>query len=165
MVCRPKEQGGLVIEVLQLKNKCLLTKWLFKLLTEKGMWQQLLHNKYLKNQTLAQVEVKPTDSPFWKGLLRVKNDFFNRGFFKIGDGSTVRFWEDVWLGNTPFASQYPSLYNIVQPKNVLVATVMAQTPLNISFRRTFNEYKWNQWVHLCQRLMTVRLSTSPDRFV
>jgi hypothetical protein len=78
IICRPKEQGGLGIEVLDLKNKCLLSKWLFKLLIEKGMWQQLLHNKNLKNQTLAQVEIKPTDSPFfWKGLLRVKNDFFN----------------------------------------------------------------------------------------
>jgi hypothetical protein len=68
MVCRPEDQGGLVIEV--------------KLLTEKGMWQQLLFNKYLKNQTLAQIEVKPDDSPFWKGLMRVKNDFYSGGFSK-----------------------------------------------------------------------------------
>jgi hypothetical protein len=61
-VCRPKDQGGLGIEVLELKNLCLLSKWPFKLLSEEGMWQQLLHNKNLKNKTLAQVEVKPTDS-------------------------------------------------------------------------------------------------------
>ena len=127
--CRPKDQRGLGIEVLELKNKCLLSKWLFKLLTEEGMWQQLLLNKYVKNKTLAQVEVKPMDSPFWKGLMRVKNE------------SSVRFWEDIWLGNVSLAQQYPSLYNIVQRKNVLVATVLAQRPLNISFRRSFNEGK------------------------
>jgi hypothetical protein len=55
------------------------------------MWQQLLHNKYLKNETLSQVEVKPTDSPFWKGLMHVKQDFFTRGYFKIGNGTTVCF--------------------------------------------------------------------------
>jgi hypothetical protein len=76
MVCRPKDQGGLGIEVLELKNKCLLSKWLFKILTEEGMWQQLITNKYIKNQTLAQVETKPSDSPFWKGLMHVKDDFF-----------------------------------------------------------------------------------------
>jgi hypothetical protein len=76
IVCRPKDQGGLGIEVLELKNMCLLSKWLFKLLQEEGVWQQLLHNKYIKNKTLAQVEVKPTDSPFWKGLMRVKPEFF-----------------------------------------------------------------------------------------
>jgi hypothetical protein len=47
IICRPKDQGGLGIEVLELKNKCLLSKWIFKLLFE-GVWQQLLHNKYIK---------------------------------------------------------------------------------------------------------------------
>jgi hypothetical protein len=165
IVCRPKDQGGLGIEVLELKNKCLLSKWLFKILTEEGMWQQILTNKYLKHQTLAQVEAKPTDSPFWKGLMRVKNDFFRRGFFKVGTGDSVRFWEDIWLGNTPLAQQYPSLYNIVQRKNIMVATVLAQTPLNITFRRSLNDYKWNQWLNLCQRLMGVELSNDSDKFV
>jgi hypothetical protein len=95
IVCRPKDQGGLGIEVLELKNLCLLSKWLFKLLHEEGMWQQLLHNKYIKNKTLAQVEAKPTDSPFWKGLMRVKPEFFKRGRFKVGNGISVRFWEDT----------------------------------------------------------------------
>jgi hypothetical protein len=165
MVCRPEDQGGLGIEVLELKNKCLLSKWLFKILTEEGMWQQLLSNKYLKNQTLAHVEGKPTDSPFWKGLMRVKDDFFSRGFFKVGNGSDTRFWEDIWLGDTSLAQQYPALYNIVQRKNVLVATVLAQNPLNIAFRRAFNENKWNQWINLCQRLMMVQLTNTPDKFV
>jgi hypothetical protein len=73
------------------KNRCLLSEWLFKFLNEDNMWQQLLHNKYLKNETLSQVEVKPTDSPFWKGLMHVKQDFFTRGYFKIGNGTTVCF--------------------------------------------------------------------------
>jgi hypothetical protein len=81
--------------VLEIKNKCLLSSWLFKLLTGEWMWQ--LYNKYIKDKTLSQVQEKPTDSPFWKGLMRVKNDFFNRGSFKVGDGTSVRFWEDIWL--------------------------------------------------------------------
>jgi hypothetical protein len=52
------------VEVLELINKCLLSKWLFKLLSEDGMWQELIHNKYLRDKTLSQVEEKPTDSPF-----------------------------------------------------------------------------------------------------
>jgi hypothetical protein len=31
IIYRPKDQGGLGIEVLELKNKCLLSKWLYKL--------------------------------------------------------------------------------------------------------------------------------------
>jgi hypothetical protein len=61
-ICRPKDQGGLGVEVLDIKNKCLLSKWLFKLMHEEGVWQELLHNKYLKNKTLSQVIANPTDS-------------------------------------------------------------------------------------------------------
>jgi hypothetical protein len=77
-----KGPRGLGIEVLELKNKCLLSKWLFKLLSDEGMWQQLLCNKYLKNKTLTQVEVKPTDSPFLKDLMHVKENFFQERFFQ-----------------------------------------------------------------------------------
>jgi hypothetical protein len=52
IVCRPKDQGGLGIKVLDVKNKCLLSKWLFKHLSEEGMWQELLSNKYLGSKTL-----------------------------------------------------------------------------------------------------------------
>jgi hypothetical protein len=50
--------------VLELKYKCLLRKYLVKLLTEEGMWQQLLHNKYLNNKTLEDDKAKLTDSLF-----------------------------------------------------------------------------------------------------
>jgi hypothetical protein len=75
VICRPKDQGGLGIEVLELKNKSLLCKWLYKLLNEDGMWQEILHKKYLHSKTLSQVSAKPNDSPFWKGLMNVKEDF------------------------------------------------------------------------------------------
>lgn len=114
IICRPKDQGGLGIENLEIKNKCLLSKWLFRLSTETdGMWAQILRNKYLQTKTLAQVTVRPNDSPFWKGLMRTKDTFFRRAKFVVGNGTTTRFWEDTWLGEMPLALQYPSLYNIV----------------------------------------------------
>src|SRR4051794_9230605 len=75
------------------------------------------------------------------------------------------FMEDIWLGDSPLSHQYPSLYNIVQHKNVLVATVLAQRPLNIAFIRMLNDYKFNLWLDLCQRLRTVQLSNEHDNFV
>jgi hypothetical protein len=129
----PKNQGGLGIEVLELKNKSLLCKWLFKLMNEQGVWQELLCNKYLHSKTLTQVSAKPMDSSFCKGLMKVKEEFFSRGTFQLGDGMNIRFWEDTWLGNKPLANQYPSLYSIVHRNNVTVAAVLGQVPLNVSF--------------------------------
>jgi hypothetical protein len=39
--------------------------------------------------------------------MRVKEDFFSRGTFKVGNGENTRFWEDTWLGDKPLAQQYP----------------------------------------------------------
>jgi hypothetical protein len=48
IICRLKDQGGLGVEVLELKNKCLLSKWQFKILNkQEGVWLELIRNKYL----------------------------------------------------------------------------------------------------------------------
>lgn len=38
IICRSKDQGRLGVENLEIKNKCLLSKWLFKLLNEDVIW-------------------------------------------------------------------------------------------------------------------------------
>uniref|UniRef100_A0A453G510 Uncharacterized protein n=1 Tax=Aegilops tauschii subsp. strangulata TaxID=200361 RepID=A0A453G510_AEGTS len=60
----------------------------------------------------------------------------------------TRFWEDTWLGETPLALQYPSLYNIAQRKEVSVATVLGSIPLNMQFRRSLIGQRWDRWLHL-----------------
>jgi hypothetical protein len=54
-----KDQGGLGIEIFEVKNKCVLSKWLFKLLNEENIWKELLKNKYLHSKSLPQVQAKP----------------------------------------------------------------------------------------------------------
>jgi hypothetical protein len=75
ILCRPKDCGGLGIQNLEIQNRCLLSKWLFKLINEEGIWQNLLRRKYLSNKTLTQVKRKPGDSHFWAGLMEVKDQF------------------------------------------------------------------------------------------
>ena len=90
--------------------------------------------------------------------MRVKSSYFNRTKFIIGNGTTTHFWEDTWLGETPLALQYPSLYSIVQRREAYVATVLQSVPLNIQFRRTIVGNRWEAWLHLVSRLMEVQLS-------
>jgi hypothetical protein len=47
----------------------------------------------------------------------------------------TRFCEDVWLGDRPLATQYPSLYNVTRRKNMTVAEAINLEHLNIEFRR------------------------------
>jgi hypothetical protein len=57
IICRLKNQGGLGIEVLDIKNRCLLYKWLYKLLLVEGVWHELLTNKYLNGKKLYQIQI------------------------------------------------------------------------------------------------------------
>ena len=88
--------------------------------------------------------------------------FFRRVKFLVGNGMSTRFWEDTWLGETPLAVQYPTLYNIVQRKEDYVGTVLHTIPLNIQFRRALVGERWNAWMHLVRRLMDVQLSDQSD---
>jgi hypothetical protein len=134
------------------------------LINQEGVWQELLKNKYLYNKTLSQVTVQSHDSPFWRGLMKVKDEFFKRGSFVVNNGESARFWEDTWLGNRPLADQYPSLYSIVRNKNVTVAATITTTPLNIGFRRSLTGHRWDRWLHLVQRLMPIHLNSNNDVF-
>ena len=95
MLCSPKDQGGLGILNLDVQNKCMLSIWLFKLINEDGVWQQLLRRKYLSHKTITQVEYMPGDSQIWSGFMNIKQDFLRLGRFQLGNGAQVRFWEDT----------------------------------------------------------------------
>ncbi|WVZ53969.1 hypothetical protein U9M48_004850 [Paspalum notatum var. saurae] len=97
ILCQPKEQGGLGVQNLDIQNKCLLSKWLFKLCNEDGIWQDLLRNKYLKGNSLSQTQKKPRDSHFWKSLIGVKNQFLCLGWFKLKGtkGNKFNEWHNL----------------------------------------------------------------------
>jgi len=135
ILCQPKERGGLGIQNLELKNIASLSKWLYRLLTTDGTWQQILRNKYLGTIPLVQVQWKSSDSHFWASLMKAKSEFLRFRTFVIKNGSQVRFWEDIWLGNTPLRQQYPQLYNIARRKHDMVGQVLSAPTPNLSWCR------------------------------
>ena len=90
VVCQPKDQGGLGIHNLEIQNKCLLSKWLFKLINEEGVWHDLLKRKYLYNKSITQVDRKQGDSYFLPGLMNVKSTFLNMGSWIVNNDEHVR---------------------------------------------------------------------------
>jgi hypothetical protein len=158
ILCRPKDQGGLGILDLQLQNKCLLAKWLVNLLNTDGIWQTLLRNKYLRSKSLTQVEAKPYDSHFWRGLMHIKDEVLSLGSFDIKDGTNVRFWDDTWIRDKPLKIQYANLYNIARDPHATISKIMATSPLNISFRRALVDNNLREWLGLVAQISQVHLT-------
>jgi hypothetical protein len=159
-----KGGGGLGVKNIDAQNKCLLRKWLFKLLNEEGLWQTMLRRKYLQQHTLPQAQRRPSYSHFWKGLLKDKDNFLNFGSFQLNNGTHIRFWEHKWLRIGILKEIYPQLYALVQRKNVVVANIFQTSLLNISFRRGLMGQLHEQWTDLVAHLVHVRLNTASDTF-
>jgi hypothetical protein len=87
IMCQTKDQWDLGIQNLEIQNKYLLSKWLFKLINEDGLRQIVLRNKYLANQTIGKVDRLPGDSHFWSGLMKVKGKFLRLGLFQLNNGT------------------------------------------------------------------------------
>ena len=142
---------------LEVQNACLLSKWLFNLVNEDGLWQELFRKKYLKNKTIGEAQWKPGDSHFWSGLMKVKDQFLELSSFKLHNGNNIRFQEDKWLGSFTLKEQYPSLYNIARKKQVSVAQVFSSRPLNLMFHRALIGDKLAKWNVLVAKVAFVQL--------
>jgi hypothetical protein len=82
-----KRSGGLGVHDLEVKNLALLGKWLFKLLTEDGVWQTLFKRKYVGTKALSQVLWKPRDSHFLG-----RPDGYEEGFLPLW-----YFFDQRWI--------------------------------------------------------------------
>ena len=162
-VCQPRDQGGLGITNLEIKNISLLCKWLWRLENEEGDWQEMIRAKYLSRKTLVQCEASRGNSHFWNGLLSIKDIFYSCCQRVVGDGCKTRFWEDTWLGRKPLCQLFPRLYNLTFCQHVTVAKVFNQDFDCIRFRRCLYGETLTMWNELLDMCSQVTLSEEPDR--
>ena len=52
--------------------------------------------------------------------------FIENAKLRVGDGSTIKFWKDIWLGNVPLQSAYPTLFRITVNKSEFLSDVLAR---------------------------------------
>ena len=61
----------------------------------------------------------------------------------MGDGTRVKFWDDVWCRDRPLKEAFPNLYNMSWTRDVSVSEVMCfangRVSWDIQFRRFVND--------------------------
>jgi hypothetical protein len=60
----------------------------------------------------------------------------------VGNGKLIKFWEDVWFGNSPLATQYWDIYYIVNQQTKTINDLSDGSQLRCTFRRTFTACYW-----------------------
>jgi len=76
-----------------------------------------LESKYGEESERLQLPIR-LQSWWWRDLRKVCMQGGGQGWFQaemswgIGCGDRIKFWEDVWIGNTNLKSEFPRLYSI-----------------------------------------------------
>lgn len=68
----------------------------------------------------------------------------------VGDGTKIKFWEDVWFGSSSLAVQFWPLYIICNECNATIADIWDGHTLKLTFRRTFSQSMMETWYALKQ---------------
>ena len=98
-------------------NEALLAKWKWRLgIEEKGLWKDILESKYGSWKSLDDRKSDQRESKWWKDLRKIcgssddKTWFDKSVYWKVGSGTRILFWEDIWVEDRSLKESYPRLY-------------------------------------------------------
>ncbi|KAK1311507.1 putative ribonuclease H protein [Acorus calamus] len=136
---------GLGVLDLRMMNNALLSKWLWKWVSNpSSLWARCLRERYGGGRVATILPTISSKMTFiakgWFGFGRE----FKRGlWWKLGRGDRIRFWKDRWCGDTPLWSKYPLLFHLAEEKEALAGEVWQGGERNgewrVNFRRISNE--------------------------
>ncbi|RVW13005.1 LINE-1 retrotransposable element ORF2 protein [Vitis vinifera] len=114
VVCTQKESGGgLGIRKIDLLNKALLGKWIWRFAFEEDFfWKKVVGVKY--GQLGFGWRTKEARGTFgvgvWRDILKESSWCWDNIEFKVGKGTKVSFWTDHWCGNEVLSQAFPQLF-------------------------------------------------------
>lgn len=113
LVSMKQEFGGLGIPNLHDLSVCLLRSWVKRfMIGEDWIWKNLLIQNTKILLLICSVVMLVELPIFWKGVVWVAKvvKFGYRWF--LGNGKSIRFWEDCWFGASTLVVQYWGIYSI-----------------------------------------------------
>jgi hypothetical protein len=122
-VCSPISEGGLGIRNLRIFNKALLGKWLWRYSHEREAWWKSIVDANYGSSWAGWCSLDPHRSHrvgIWKNIRKGWSLFCSHIRLILGNGSKIRFWDEVWCEEMPLKKAFPVLYDIARDKDALV---------------------------------------------
>ncbi|XP_074266530.1 putative mitochondrial protein AtMg00310 [Silene latifolia] len=90
--------GGMGFRDLRVSNQALLAKQMWRLLTNPGtLVGRVMKARYFKHSSVIDARRGHDPSFAWRSLWGAKSLLMEGLMWRIGDGESVRVWEDPWL--------------------------------------------------------------------
>jgi hypothetical protein len=87
-------------------------------------------------------------STFWSGFLHFSLHINLDIKRTVGNGKTISFWHDIWVGSTTLANYFPHLYAKTRKMDVLLATVWNGDRLKFFLRQGLTNIVRVEKLHL-----------------
>ncbi|RVX12326.1 putative ribonuclease H protein [Vitis vinifera] len=163
-----KEKGDLGIRKIDLLNKALLGKWIWRFALEKEiLWKKVIGVKchegfgWRTNEARGMFGVG-----VWKEILKETNWCWDNIGFKVGEGTKVNFWTDQWYGNEALSQTFPQLFALAVQRNAMVNEMwdssLGQGGWNIRFSKDSNDWELDAIGELFHMLRDLRISSEED---
>jgi len=131
LIQKPKEKGGLGITDCTMKNATLLFKWWWRYACEEGgPWRRVVDSIHEDNVAIMPDRSRRGLPSLWNDIRRMANvdnpvsqGFVHNAQVQLGDGERVRFWEDIWIGETALQVTFPSLYRVSSQQREMISNM------------------------------------------
>ena len=101
-LCLAKAKGGVGFRDLSAFNDALLAKQCWRIVTTPDSFaSRVLKGKYFPRTSFWDAKVAPNSSYTWRSIVGARELLRLGSRWVVGNGSTVRFWQDKWLPSLP----------------------------------------------------------------
>ncbi|GKA63842.1 hypothetical protein Tco_0763448, partial [Tanacetum coccineum] len=120
------DKGGLGVGSLKSFSKALLLKWRWRLFQNpNALW---VHVVKAIHGDKAGVDIRGCQTnKVWASIVGMINHLYSSGIvplksirFKVGDGSSIHFLKDTWLGDEPICIRYNRLFHLANIKDCFI---------------------------------------------
>ncbi|KAF3647188.1 putative TMV resistance protein N-like [Capsicum annuum] len=134
-------------------------KWLWRYNEEgEALWREVIIAKYGEMSPWC---TKSTNEPsrVWRTIRNLWPKMKENLFIKVVNGNKTKFWNDVWIDQSPLRELFPDLFQICDNPDVRVGDYWSEQGWDISFRRSVNDWEIERVAELLGKLGSINLNT------
>jgi hypothetical protein len=178
VVCQEKCKGGLGVKDVRIMNLSLLAKWRWRIIqNEQSLWREVLEARYgfqiSFKSDWSNIHFPAKSSNWWKDLVGLQSvdsliNWISEALEKkVGNGSSTRFWEEKWIGDTVLKEKFPRLFSLSEQKELAVSELLEAflDRSKLLWRRSLFQWEEELVDKLGMMVSEVALSTDRDKWV